>query len=251
MKYKLNWLPDPKDHRDLFYMDAFRRSILLPDAWDLRTTKFFSEIQDQGQLGSCTGQAINGIMEFNERKASASVTLFEGSALALYLWARQMEGTVKVDSGAYIRDVVKGSAKKGNPSESLYPYNIRNFAKSPSREALADAKKHKTSFYYRLQTLDEICDALFRGFPVAFGFVCVESIFNPSVTKTGYIPLPKKSEQVIGGHAVVAVGYDRTKRLIYFRNSWSSEWGDKGYGSMDFKWFENISLTSDFWVVEK
>jgi len=88
-------------------------------------------------------------------------------------------------------------------------------------------------------------------FPVVFGISVYESFESEKVAKTGIVPLPENTERMLGGHAIVLVGYDNEKKLFIFRNSWGEQWGDKGYGYLPFEYVCDANLASDFWVVNK
>ena len=40
--------------------------------------------------------------------------------------------------------------------------------------------------------------------------------------------MPNFGEGLVGGHAVIAVGYDQTNRRFLVRNSWGEDWGIRG-----------------------
>jgi C1A family cysteine protease len=69
------------------------------------------------------------------------------------------------------------------------------------------------------------------------------------VAKTGKLNMPKKSEAVLGGHAVMAVGYDDKTRRFIVRNSWGSDWGQKGYFTMPYQYLTDENLSDDFWTI--
>jgi C1A family cysteine protease len=68
-------------------------------------------------------------------------------------------------------------------------------------------------------------------------------------TESTIIPLPSDSDSMVGGHAVMAVGYDNATGLFKFRNSWRADVGEGGYFYMPFGYIINPDLASDFWVV--
>ncbi len=211
-KSAYGWLPDLPDHRD--YLFGVRRPLVqaLPPSVDLRA--LCSPVEDQGQLGSCTANALAGALEFLEKKDK--VPFSDLSRLFIYYNERVVEHTVKADSGAQIRDGIKTLASQGVCSEKLWPYTISKFAVKPTTGCYADAKKHLITTYARLQTLDDMRSCLASGYPFVFGFTVYESFEStPLVAKSGIVPMPGPTERTLGGHAVCAVGYnDAKKRFI-------------------------------------
>src|ERR1700733_10110360 len=132
MKRIYAWIRDTPDPRDQIYR-APRRLLGLPKKIDLRAN--CSPIEDQGSLGSCTGNAAVGALEHLELKNPAKGYFIDLSRLFAYYQARVIEGTVRKDAGAQIRDVVKGLAKVGVCAEVLYPYDVKRFAVKPTAEA--------------------------------------------------------------------------------------------------------------------
>ena len=63
---RYGWIPDIPDQRDYLYAapPAFLRA--LPPRVDLRAQ--CPPVYDQGQLGSCTSNAIGGAIEFDQMK---------------------------------------------------------------------------------------------------------------------------------------------------------------------------------------
>lgn len=90
---------------------------------------------------------------------------------------------------------------------------------------------------------------LAEGYPFVFGFSVYESFESEAVAKSGIVPMPASSEKMLGGHCVVAVGYDATKRVFIIRNSWGPGWGMKGYCTMPFEYLLDAHLASDFWTI--
>jgi len=105
--------------------------------------------------------------------------------------------------------------------------------------------------YQRLYTLDEMLGCLADGFPFEFGFSVYESFESDQVARTGLVPMPKRGESLLGGHAVVGVGYDQATERLIVRNSWGVGWGDKGYFYLPFAYASNRNLSDDFWKVSK
>ena len=240
------WLPDLPDHRDFLYAAVRPKAVKLPPAVDLRAG--CSPVENQKALGSCTANALVGALEFLENKISAS-TFADLSRLFVYYNERSIEGTVSSDSGAFLRDGIKSLAIQGVCEEKLWPYRISDFVKKPSPACYKAAKEHTISSYHRLSTVDEMRSCLADGFPFVFGFTVYESFESPEVEKTGILDMPKPSEKTVGGHAVMAAGYDDKAKRFLIRNSWDTTWGQAGYFTMPYDYLGDRNLSDDFWTI--
>ena len=247
-KIKFGWRPDVPDPRD-FSIKDLKMSVAkrLPESIDLR--KFCSPVEDQGSIGSCTAQALAGNMELLYRKAN--LKHIDISRLFVYYEERKAEGTINEDAGAMLRTGIRVLAKRGGAPEAVWPYKIRNWKKKPPRTAYSQAKKHQILKYARIRSLHQLKGCLANGYPVVFGFVVFESCMSAQVAKTGIIPLQKsRDDSVLGGHAVMAVGYDNKRKAILIRNSWGTKWGIKGYGWLPYEYVEDRNLSDDFWTIK-
>jgi C1A family cysteine protease len=239
------WKPDLPDVRDLMFAAAPPPTI--PAVMDLRPK--CPPVYDQGQLGSCTGNAIAGAIQF-ERLKQKQAPDFVPSRLFIYYNERVIEGTVGTDSGAQIRDGIKTVAQIGAPPEPDWPYDIAKFADKPSPKAYTDAALDKAVQYSRLaQSLSQMKGCLAAGYPFVFGFTVYDSFESAQVAKTGIVPMPASSEQVVGGHAVMAVGYNDAEQRFIVRNSWGDAWGMKGYFTIPYAYVTEANLASDFWTI--
>ena len=244
---RYGWLPDLPDCRDHRYEAVRRVPRVLPKSVDLRDG--CSAVEDQGELGSCTANALVGALEFLERKNGA--VLSELSRLFVYFNERAIEGTVGQDSGAMLRDGIKTLARLGVCGETLWPYVIAEFASRPPAACFTEAAGRRIASYQRLQTLEEMRLCLAGGFPFVFGFTVYESFESPAVARRGRVDLPKPDERVLGGHAVCAVGYDDPARRFLVRNSWGAAWGQGGYFTIPYDYLADRNLSDDFWTIRK
>lgn len=245
-KSKYGWIPDLPDKRDKPYsLLAAPPPTELPKLIDLRQS--CSPVENQLELGSCTANALAGNLEYLKMKSLQKVLDF--SRLFIYYNERVITHTVNVDSGASLRDGIKTLVKLGACPETDWPYDISQFTQKPPDGAYHDALEYQITAYYRLIYLDQMKQTLASGYPFVFGFSVYESFESEKVAETGYIPMPGNDEHMIGGHAVVGVGYDDQKELMIIRNSWGTGWGDKGYCYMPYDYISNINLASDFWTI--
>jgi C1A family cysteine protease len=252
---RFGWVKDKPDPRDLlFSASPVLTAKPLPKSADLRPG--CPPVYDQGQVGSCTGNAVAGSFEFSQKKQMLED--FMPSRLFIYYNERLMEGTTDEDSGAQIRDGIKSVVKQGVPAESDWPYSedMGIVTKKPSALAYTNALQHKVISYHRISSrtadgalrLMKAC--LADGYPFVFGFTVYSAFESDEVAKTGILKMPnKKKEEIVGGHAVLAVGYDNKKKAVLVRNSWGPKWGQKGYFWMPYAYISDRGLASDFWTI--
>lgn len=239
---RLGWLPDLPDQRDNFFHAEARKIKKLPEIVDLEAS--VAPVVNQSSLGSCVGNGIAGVHLSAQIKQQLHVPFFP-SRLAIYYGARELEGTTKYDSGAFIRDGIKVIARNGAAPEKLWPYKISKFTTKPSAEYYKEALKHQAIKYERVvNNVGQIQASLAEGVPVVFGFTVYESFYN--VGRSGVVPMPKSSERILGGHCVYYIGYNNKTRRLKFRNSWSEDWGDDGDG---YHSYDYLPLCDDFWRV--
>ncbi|HUK39551.1 MAG TPA: C1 family peptidase [Candidatus Acidoferrales bacterium] len=244
---RYGWVPDLPDHRDHMYAAPLGIVTALPAKVDLRPK--CPPVVDQGQLGSCTANAIGNAHRFSQMKQSGANN-FMPSRLFIYYNERSMEGTVNEDAGAQIRDGVKSISKQGVCQEKMWPYQINKFKTKPSAACYKEALKHQAISYQRvIQSLAQMKGCLASGFPFVFGFTVYESFESASVAKTGIVPMPGQGEGTVGGHAVLAVGYDDTKQRFTVMNSWGTGWGMKGYFTIPYGYLTEPNLADDFWTI--
>ncbi len=251
------WHPDLPDHRDLIYkVPPHVTATTLPTLVDLRPQ--CPPVYDQGQLGSCTGNAIAGAIQFEQIKQNLSV--FVPSRLFIYYNERVMGHSITLDNGAQIRDGIKSVAQQGVCPETAWPYNDQNtdpkpcpacpYAKKPTATCYKTARKHKVVTYQRLTpTLAILKGCLASGYPFVFGFTAYNGFESKQVATSGVLGMPAPKEKVIGGHAVLAVGYNDAKQQFIVRNSWGNAWGLQGYFMMPYAYPTNTNLADDFWTI--
>jgi C1A family cysteine protease len=244
---RYGWIPDLPDQRDHLFAAPPPILSALPSQVDQR--KGCPPAYDQGQLGSCTANAIGGAIEFDQMKEKLP-DVYTPSRLFIYYNERALEGTVNSDGGAQIRDGIKTVASNGACHETLWPYNTAEYANRPPSQAYEDGAKHTTVSYQRVnRDLAQMKGCLAAGSPFVFGFTVYESFESQKVASTGHCPLPGPAEQTVGGHAVLAVGYDDANQWFLVRNSWGANWGMSGYFTLPYTYLTMRSLSSDFWTI--
>jgi C1A family cysteine protease len=262
MKKRLGWRKDLPDFRDYTEADPRIKSILdksevlrrtataAPPQMDLR--EYCSPIEDQGDLGSCTANACVGLLEYYEKRAFGKH--LDASRLFLYKATRNLLGW-QGDTGAYMRTTMKALVLFGVPPEEYWEYDINQYDAEPPAFTYAFGQNYKAIRYYRLDPpgtsynmiLSNVKQKIAARLPCMFGFSVYSSISN-----SPDIPFPRVTDYLLGGHAVMAVGYDDSRKIgsdtgaLLIRNSWGTEWGDRGYGWLPYAYITK-GLAGDFW----
>ena len=259
------WRRQLPDFRDFKYRMPCHLEGALPTSVDLRS--IMPPVYDQTTLGSCTSQSIAGGHQVEQIKqclpangsndpaviSGAVAGSFVPSRLFIYWNERYLEGGLPQtmqDSGAEIRDGIKCVVSQGVCDEKLWPYDVNKYTVKPTDNCYTVAMDYQVTSYQAIaQNLDQLKGCLAEGYPFEFGFSVYDSFESDAVAQTGIVPMPDPSESQLGGHAVLAVGYDDAKQWFIVRNSWGPGWGDKGYFYMPYAYLANAGLASDFWTI--
>lgn len=270
------WLPPLPDLRDytekkpeiaamakMLKLSKGKELKALPNKVDLR--EWCSPVENQQNLGACTAHAAAGIIEYFEKKANNKYV--DASRLFIYKTTRNLM-QVTGDTGAWLRNTMGALVLCGVPDEKYWPYTDAKpaFDNEPGSFVYAIADDYKAMKYFchdpqganvpGNDVLSSVKKYLAAGIPSMFGFWGFGSFESCDVK--GGIPYPCPGEQAQWGHAIVAVGYDDSKKLkntkcnktttgaLLIRNSWGASWGEQGYGWMPYDYATN-KLATDFW----
>lgn len=251
----------------LKYSDPkIRKYIFLPKIVDLSI--WCSAIEDQGPLNACAAFAGISLFEYFENRSRDKYT--DLSALFLYKATRNLMGLTD-DLGSSLRDTMKAMTLFGVPPEKHWPYNVDKVNEEPENFCYSYAQNYQALKYFRLDysgitkdlLLAQIKALLATGFPCMFGLTLYSSAYEEANLIKGYIPFPSpKRDKVIGGHALVAVGYDDFQQIqtadlqaisqgaVLVRNCWGKDWGANGYGWLPYDYILQ-GLTRDWWSLLK
>lgn len=232
---KLGCIRDKFDDRD-YLMRAYLPVIKLPKKVDY-TTKM-SPVRYQGNEGTCVAFATaSGMKEYQEMLDYSKLIIL--SPRFIYNECKKIDGIP--EEGTTIRIAMKVINEKGVCREKYWPYSPHQKTKA-QKGAGIDAKRFRVLTYARILNLNELRLSLYSKGPCVIGVEVYSGFMD---TKTVVVPMPKRSEQPIGGHAICAVGYDDTKQLIKFKNSWSTQWGQRGFGHLPYSYIERYMM--DAW----
>ena len=242
-----NYRPDIPDHNDYRFSNIRQfETSALPRHYSI--FKHAPPVVDQGNLGSCTANAIASCVYY-DLKQSAALEDFQPSRLFIYYQERFLQGTVDSDSGASVRIGMKACHNYGTPHEVLWPYDVSYWRTKPSAFAYEDGLKFLASSYFRLDNtkLHDLKDCIYQGFPFVFGFSVYESF--EKIESDGIMPMPAPTEKNLGGHCVWAGAYNDKRKAFKCRNSWGSDWGINGNFWMPYEFIMNPDYAMDFWTL--
>lgn len=242
---KFGWIRGLPNLYDPVYMLPLRLTIL-PTTIDLRPK--CPQVYDQKELGSCTANAVGALFQFLLMKQGCHSWV--PSRLFIYYNSRVLEGTESIDTGATLNSSIKVATQLGMPHESEWWYDVNKFNVKPNKKIYNDAIDNKIMQFHTIDNtnLATMRTCLATGCPIAIGFAAYESFESEEVKRTGIVPMPKRGEQIIGGHAVLIVGYDDINNCFIVRNSYGDNWGLMGYFLMPYQYFTNIGLAADAWT---
>ena len=91
---------------------------------------------------------------------------------------------------------------------------------------------------------------LAAGYPFVFGFTRLRELRERSGRRRpAWCRCPSRSEQLLGGHAVLAVGYDDAQPALHRAQLVGTGWGMEGYCTLPYAYLTSASLASDFWTI--
>ena len=255
------YMRDPHDLRDFLYLNTLKyrsvaelRNIYLQLPSKVDYTAEMSPVKDQQQLGSCVGFAVTAMKEWQEQKEHLEELKsgkkykrkekhYDLSESWIY-WNSKKIDPWPEEEGTSIRYAMKVLNKIGVPTEKAWPYDDINFSQPKSWTTMI-ARWSLIKSYWRITSLPELKTALIKT-PVPIGIGCYEEIFY--VGSDGVVSYPANPSICYYGHAVCAIGYNDNKGLVKFKNSWGPDWGEKGYGYVDYNYIRDFMW--DAWTSE-
>ena len=213
---------------------------------DLRAS--FTDIRDQGAVGSCCTFATTSIYEYIlKRGGDPSPDLSERF---VFYHSNVIPGTIK--EGASYKQIIDTIAEHGICKEDLCPYIVDQIETRPSDAAFADAKQHLIQEAMNVRTKHEdITSALSEGYPVGISLRIVDSFGS---CYKGFVNIPTEEDLAAteaGYHAMVVVGYSEKDKVYIVRNSWGTHFGDQGYCYIPFSYVDNPELNPYCCIVTK
>jgi C1A family cysteine protease len=208
-------------------------------------------VYDQLHLNSCSANALAAALRYDELK-EGHTAVPQPSRLFIYFNERVAAHLVDRDAPVSLRDGYRTIAKIGACPERMWPYQPRRFKRRPTADCYEAATRHKAIAYFRIRRrLSDLRACLADRFPFVFGMAVHKSMLHRPTRHTGVVSVPTRHDKLVGGHAVMAVGYDHPKRQLIIRNSWGLGWGDRGYGYLPYQFLMSAALSWDFWTMRR
>lgn len=213
--------------------------------------------RDQKQFGACTGFGFAAAMEYELVRQHIPVPSYK-SPLYIYNHARSAEGTLDQDAGADPNDVLKILQQWGIPNESYWPYTPETtLTLLPDHAADVAASHRKVINAYTIANgLTGYKKALAAGYCVALAINVYDGLEDDVTATTGVCPMPAGGQTTLGGHLTLGVGYSDIQvancppNHVMVRNSWSPDWGDKGYFYLPYEYFSGNGPDGNELVVD-
>lgn len=228
------FIPDNRD--DQFSYRTIAKAVEVPDVY----YGWHPPMLDQDDIGACGPHALVTL--------AASVQVqndmpdwVQLSPWALYYFYREQMNEIGQDSGVWIRELLKVMADSGAPERHLWD-DPKQWDTKPPAEVYADASRHQILSYHAINNLEEMINCIAEGYGFIGGIPVYESFMN--VGPSGYVPMYQRGEKFLGGHALYFHSYDKHKKVIWFQNSWSNDWGREGHGALPFEY-----PISDCWTI--
>lgn len=199
---------------------------------------------DQGKFFSCVGWSVGyGAMTIqkaqqNDWKDKQMITANANSALFIY---NQIKKGGDCQKGSRISDAMKFLSENGNVLDR--EFQVKDCSVVPESELQEKAKENTIEDFLTLFSAKEkpnlkilkAKQALARNKPVIIGMKVLRNFYLLKEAKYWH---PKNGNTTAaGGHAMVLVGYDESKKAFHLFNSWGAKWGDKGFIWVKYKDF--------------
>lgn len=211
---------------------------------DLRP--LFTNIKDQGQLGTCSVFSMVSIYEYILKKKKREKKLSERF---VYYNVLKESGSLK-DIGSSLYGVVESMGTYGVCVENYCKYNVDQYDLEPSNEAYKDAQSHRIKVAKNVKiNHNDITSALSEGYPVAISLKIYDSFGNQS---NGFVYRPTDEEikeNKSGNHAMVICGYSEEDKVYIVRNSWGRRFGDNGYCYIPFSYIDDSNFTNSACII--
>ena len=219
----------PANGLDWSFSQIMRAPVSLPSKVSLK--KYCGPIRDQGEAGFCHAFAAAAMKNVQENMENH--VKFDTSPLYIAETTKRID-PLPNEEGTYLIYSCKALCSDGTVDEIYYPYSCYTpgTLKFPNKQSI-QAPVYKSENYAACYNVDDIRLALSMNKPVLIGIVVTSNFYVVQDGKEKFVPLP--NGYLLGGHAMLVVGYDDTlehdghKGHFILQNSWGEECGEKGF----------------------
>jgi C1A family cysteine protease len=252
---------DEPDPRDRWYEPPKKRAAqALPTSVDLRAQ--MPPVYDQGRINACTANVLAAAVAYSRSKHGQAHP-FDPSRLFIYYNERALQDQIGNDVGATLREGIKTLKQHGVAPEPMWSYDDTpatppggafapdaKAVQRPSDQAYAAAELFELMSYRRIRNeLAHMRHCLADGYPFALGVQVYPSFMSAPKQQATVTPMPGPGETAIGGHAVLAIGYDDGEQWLVCRNSWGATQADGGYFYLPYAYLAIPDAIGDLWSV--
>jgi len=225
------WLIDEEDFEQLASLPSEAPFVAMAGSVQLESIdpREVIQIPNQGQMGSCVGNATTTAMEWCHILATRTFDT-QLSRMHCYVESQRLSG-ISGDRGSVVSSAVRLSKETGVPEESYWPYPRSYSATRPSnwQALLENAAQYKIGQSYNMTSYDGIATFLGAG----QGGVVIGIGWNSSVNRA----VVENYSGGGGGHALCFLSLsDRKdssgKNYVWMANSWGESWGNKGWAEV-------------------
>ncbi len=219
--------------------DVLRAPAALPKTCDLREPSWWT-VCDQGNTGSCVGWATaDSVLRWHFVKAGRVNKKEPLSVRFIWMAAKELDDFVTVpttfieDEGTSLKSALDVARKFGVVLDSVLAFGSGRLFQGDAQTFYATAAQLKITSYFNLKQNQ----ANWRAWLATKGPILtrlgVDATWDNAGETQGNLDT-YEPDTVRGGHAVALVGYTKDRFIV--RNSWGTEWGDKGfaYASLEY-----------------
>lgn len=207
------------DKEDRALLKSLPQAPMKSDAWQAFkrppevTVSDWYKKENQGQIGSCQGNDLAGVLE---RLAYVKKKKVQLSRIFAYLATQKIDGLLGADNGSTISGGGKLAVTVGVPLEELtgYPSHYptqSDRARILSSENYAAAEEWKAlSIWACSESQDETLDFIGGGGGISFGITWYQELIPSDRIVRSFQP---NRYRILGGHAMNVLGYDKNGNL--------------------------------------
>lgn len=246
---RFGYFPDTYDHNDKVFIPKSNTDC---KKYTSLQDKFPTKVHNQHGIQCSTAIAVASVVEYCQKKHDLTPNVIP-SILYLYYLGRYPHQT-QLNTGCSLKQVFKHMNKYGIASEKEYPFIPQHYDKPLKLVTKGHERRYYQGlFIYKKVPRDinnfKICLSV-NELPILFGFAVYESFDNILLWDNDMrMPIPKKSEKLIGFQTAVCVGYSNKKQSFLIRNSWGNEFKNNGYFFMPYEYFCGPNC-NDFWTLD-